>query len=137
MKQIKSLQFNNDFIKAVRIEGWGKTRFGWYLGYYGGLWHKKESALNSTGSPLLLGEVAVDNTVIGKGERVSIPSAEKYLNIKEFTANDVGSQIKKRHIDVYTGEGLAAKELSYKVTGVHMVCTGSKVQAPVGELTSK
>jgi len=137
VERYKTLPFNSNFINAVQVEGWGKTRFGWYLGYYNGLWHKKESALNSVGQPLVIGTVAVDNEVIGKGERINIPAAEKHLDIKEFTANDVGSGVRKHHIDIYTGEGRAAKTLSYKVTGKHTVCMGIKNPAPVVELVSK
>ena len=36
----RSYSFNSDFIDDVKIEGAGKTRYEWYLGYWEGGWHK-------------------------------------------------------------------------------------------------
>jgi len=135
IRNFKSLTFNRDFIKAVELEGWGKTRFGWYLGYYGGQWHKKNSPLNSLGHPLTLGAVAVDNRVIAKNTSVQIPAIENLLDLEQFVAVDVGSSVKNRHIDVYVGESEKAKALSFKVTGHHQVCfSAEKTKAPVVSL---
>jgi 3D (Asp-Asp-Asp) domain-containing protein len=122
IEQFKSTHFNTRFIKAVKMEGWGKTRFGWYLGYYNDLWHKRNTPLNSLGQPLTVGSVAVDNRIIGKGKRLHIPFVQGLLNVESFIANDVGSAIKKYHIDIYTGEGDQARLLTYKISGKQKVC---------------
>jgi len=122
VKNYKSLAFNKSFLKTIKTEGWGKTRFGWYLGFYSNQWHKSDSPLNSLGHPLKIGAIAVDNNFIAKNTLVSIPQIQTILGISQFHAVDVGSAIKKQHIDIYTGEGDKAKMLSYKVTGKHQVC---------------
>ena len=137
VEQLAILAFNINFINAVKVEGWGKTRFGWYLGYYGGRWHKRSSALNSIGKPLVIGAVAVDNDIIRKGERLNIPSIQQIMQVSEFVAVDVGSAVKNRHIDIYTGEGHSAKLMSYRVTGNHEVCRLKRKVAPVVDLSSK
>jgi len=131
IKNFKALKFNSDFINAVKLEGWGKTRFDWYLGYYGGQWHKENSPLNSLGLPLAIGAVAVDNQLIAKNTTLQIPAIEKIMDISHFQAVDVGSAIKRRHVDVYTGEGEKAKKRSFEVTGTHQVCFSAQAQAPV------
>lgn len=128
--------FSADFLKAVRIEGWGRTRFGWYLGYYSKQWHRSNKPLNAKGRPLLIGVVAVDNRVVAKGTQLSIPSLKSSFGFDQFVADDVGSGIKNRHIDVYTGEGKAAKEMTYKITGQQKVClVVTEKKAPVVDLT--
>src|SRR5205807_1159559 len=50
--------FNADFLKTIFDddqgfgEGWGKTRFGWYLGNYRGGWHKSDAPLDANDKPL-------------------------------------------------------------------------------------
>lgn len=122
VKNHKSIKFNNKFLKTIRTEGWGKTRFGWYLGYYSNQWHKSNFPLNAMGYPLKIGAIAVDNNLIAKNTLVNIPSIQNILAINQFHAVDVGSAIKKQHIDIYTGEGDHAKKLSYRITGKHQVC---------------
>lgn len=104
-----------DFVKAVRIQGWGKTRLGWYLGYYGGRWHKSDHPLDSRGNVLVVGVVAVDNRWVTKPE-LTIPSLEDVMPVSRFKTKDVGSAVKGKHVDVYTGEGEFAKSIAYQVT---------------------
>jgi 3D (Asp-Asp-Asp) domain-containing protein len=122
VKKHKSVKFNSKFLKTVKLEGWGKTRFGWYLGYYSNQWHKSNHPLNAMGHPLKIGAIAVDNNMINKNTLVNISSIQNVLGINQFHAVDVGSAIKNKHIDIYTGEGDNARKLSYKVTGKHQVC---------------
>ena len=122
IKDYKSINFNSGFLKAVKMEGWGKTRFGWYLGYYANQWHKEKSPLNALGLPLKVGAIAVDNKIISKSSTIKIPSMKTIFGLEEFKAVDVGSAIKNKHIDIYTGEGDDARKLSYKVSGQHQVC---------------
>jgi 3D (Asp-Asp-Asp) domain-containing protein len=135
--KVGQLSFSSKFIAAVKVEGWGKTRFGWYLGYYANRWHKSSTPLNAKGLPLEIGAVAVDNRVIKPGSRVSIPAIEKHIDRSVFIASDVGSGVKNRHVDVYTGEGNNARLKSYLVTGKHQVCTTAKNPAPVEEPSRK
>jgi len=74
------------------------------------------------GHPLKIGAIAVDNNIINKNTLVNISSIQNVLGINQFHAVDVGSAIKNKHIDIYTGEGDNARKLSYKVTGKHQVC---------------
>lgn len=128
-------KFDSSFLKKVKVEGWGKTRFGWYLGYYNNRWHRSNYPLNAKGKPLKLGMVAVDNKVIPKGQELVIPGIKSKLGIDTFIAEDVGSAIKAQHIDIYTGEGEKARLLSYDVTGEQMVCfTSNTTRVPVIEL---
>ena len=128
--------FGADFLKAVKMEGWGRTRFGWYLGYYSKQWHRSNKPLNAKGKPLVIGVVAVDNRVVSKGTQLSIPGLKSSFGIDQFVADDVGSGIKSRHVDVYTGEGNAAREMTYKITGRQKVClVAAESRAPVVDLT--
>ncbi|TLU65154.1 hypothetical protein FE810_09540 [Thalassotalea litorea] len=124
LKTGESHKFKVTFVNAVRIEGWGKTRFGWYLGYFSGNWHKSPAPLNSMGKTLNVGEVAVDTSLIPKQSTVFIPNVQPYLKRTIFIATDVGSAIKQKHVDVYTGEGEKAKLRTYSITGNHPVCFG-------------
>ncbi len=110
------------FLRDVRIEGWGKTRYGWYLGYYGKSWHSNIAALNTSGKPLTVGMVAVDPRIIPLSSRIRIPELSSLLGGEPLIASDVGVSVKKKHIDVYAGEGNKAKKLSYKITGQNSVC---------------
>ncbi len=127
--------FDANFLKAVKMEGWGRTRYGWYLGHYSNQWHRSANPLNSKGKPLMIGVVAVDNRVVSKGAHLIIPGLKSSFGFDQFVADDVGSGIKYRHIDVYTGEGKVAKQLTYQITGSQQVCL-VKVghAAPVVEL---
>ena len=122
VKGEKSFVFKEEFLNSVRLEGWGKTRYGWYLGYYSGQWHKSKDPLNALGLPLSVGAIAVDNSLISRNAVIKIPDMIDILGIEDFDAVDVGSAIKNKHIDIYTGEGDAARKLSYRVTGKRNVC---------------
>ncbi len=126
--------FNADFLKTVFDdnegfgEGWGKTRFGWYIGEYRGRWHKADAPLDANDKPLEPDTVAVDNHVIPTGSTVSIPDLPGDLGKLEFKSNDVGVSVHGKHIDVYTGEGRDARRRMYRFTyeeedkGLQRVC---------------
>jgi len=116
VKKVGKLKFDQDFIGQVKIEGWGKTRFGWYLGYYSNAWHKSPVPLDAKGGELILGTIATDPRLIASGQSVMIPGLHKHLHKKRFIAKDVGRNIRQRRIDVYTGEGRAAKQMAYRLT---------------------
>ncbi len=114
--------FSEAFLAAVKVEGWGKTRFGWYLGYYGNQWHRSAQPLDALGQTLNIGTVATDPMVVTTGSRVVIENMESSLPEHQFVARDVGALVKRNHIDVYTGEGEAAKHLTWQITGQRTVC---------------
>lgn len=119
IKNVGKFSFNRDFLKTVFDEdegwgeGWGKTRFGWYLGNYNGAWHKSNAPLDSNNSPLQVNSVAVDNSLIPYNSAVKIPDL---FGEKTFVANDVGVTVHGKHIDIYTGEGKNAEREMYLVT---------------------
>lgn len=107
--------FPKRFIDVVRMEGWGRTNEGWYLGYYGGRYHRESSPKDAAGRDLEVGFVAVDPRLIGRGTRLKVENVPEIAG-RIFTAKDVGGAINERHIDVYCGEGNAARLQTYRVT---------------------
>ena len=113
----------SEFLKTVMIEGWGKTRAGWYLGRFANKWHRSEHPLNALGKPLSTGSIATDSKVIPAGAILRIPSLPHTLKDQLYVSDDVGSAIKNMHIDVYTGEGKQAEKTTFEITGKdHTVC---------------
>jgi len=114
--------FNADFLNTIFSEnegfgeGWGKTRFGWYLGKYDGGWHKSDAPLDAHDKPLQPDTVAVDNAVIPAGSVVTIPDLPGDLGKLKFKSDDVGVSVHGKHIDVYTGEGSEARRRMYLFT---------------------
>jgi len=113
--------FDSTFLTAVKIEGWGKTNEGWYLGHYSSQWHKSIHPLDAKGNPLILSTIAADTSRIPFGREIYIPTLDASIE-QPFKVNDVGQAIKGKHIDIYTGEGKKAQLLTYKVTTKHQVC---------------
>lgn len=122
IKDVGEMSFNIDFLNTVFDEekgfgeGWGKTRFGWYLGNYNGAWHKSDAPLDANNSPLETNSVAVDNSIIPNGSIVKIPGLPGAFGKEKFIANDVGVTVHGKHIDVYTGEGKEAERQMNDVT---------------------
>lgn len=129
------ISFNRAFVEDTMLEGWGKTRFGWYLGYYNNQWHRSDNPLNSQGMPLTIGTIATDLSQVEPNSVVNIPEVEKILNVPQFIAQDVGRAIKDKKIDVYTGEGQQAKRLSIQITGKHSICIRNQNYAPVKKIS--
>lgn len=125
IKDVGHLFFNKEFIEEVQMEGWGKTRFGWYLGYFGKQFHKSQVPLDAKGKHLQLGTVAIDRKFLKMGNKISIPQVTHVVGVDWFVARDTGSAIKNKHIDVYTGEGHLAKRATWEVTGKKLVCIAS------------
>ena len=116
------------FLDAVKIEGWGKTKDGWYLGRFSNKWHKSKHPLNSLGKPLRTGSIATDKSVIPTGTSLTIPTLPNNLKHQRYVSDDVGSAIKNLHIDIYTGEGQQAEKMTYEITGKdHTVCRISSI----------
>lgn len=111
------------FLKAVKIEGWGKTKDGWYLGRFSNKWHRSQYPLNARGRPLQTGSIATDKNIIPSGSTLKIPSLPNNLKYQLYVSDDVGSAIKNTHIDIYTGEGRQAEKMTFEITGQdHTVC---------------
>ena len=114
--------FNAEFLKVVFDdnegfgEGWGKTRFGWYIGEYRGRWHKADAALDASDHPLQPDTVAVDRSVIPAGSTVTLPDLPGDLSKLTFKSTDVGVTVHGKHVDVYTGEGRDARRKMWRFT---------------------
>lgn len=114
--------FNAQFLKTIFDddlgygEGWGKTRFGWYLGNYNGGWHKADAPLDANDKPLQQDAVAVDRSVIPAGSTVTIPDLPGDLGKLVFKSTDVGVSVHGKHVDVYTGEGREARRKMWQFT---------------------
>src|SRR4051812_45229852 len=79
--------FPADFLDATKMEGWGQTRYGWFLGWSKHHWVKSQAPLNAHGQPLRIGSIAVDPAVIPNGSKVQIPSAPPPWNQQTFVAD--------------------------------------------------
>ncbi len=118
-----SYKFREDFIKEIKIEGWGKTISGQYLGWYGESFHLSEKPLDAAGNALEPSAVAVDPSVIPASSRLTIPSLPGPWDEIIFTGSDTGTAIIGKHIDVYTGEGKTSLDEAYRITGYgNIVC---------------
>ncbi len=119
---VGKMSFNAEFARVVFDEdegwgeGWGKTRFGWYLGNYNGKWHKADAPLDANNTALETNSVAVDNSLIPNDSIVKIPGLPGEFGKKSFIANDIGVTVHGKHIDVYTGEGKDAERMMNRVT---------------------
>ncbi|NOS62272.1 MAG: murein transglycosylase [Nitrosarchaeum sp.] len=113
----KAYSFKNDFVNEVKIQGWGKTISGEYLGSYDGKFHFNSIPLDSLGNNLAVGSIAVDPQIIKPGTKITIPTLLPPWNQTVFDSNDVGPAIIGKHIDVYTGEGVDARKEAFRITG--------------------
>lgn len=118
-----SRTFYSSFLSEVQTEGWGQTKSGDYVGYDGGVFTSSKSPLNSLDEPLRLGDVAVDFAVIPAGSNLTIPSIPAPWNTTKFVADDSGSGIVGKHVDVYAGLGSGAKQADDSLTSANQtVC---------------
>jgi len=109
-------QYRADFINDVRIEGWGRTLQGDYLGWYNNEYHLGSMPLDYFGNRLEVGTVAVDPLIIKPKSELYSPSLQSPWDSLVFLATDSGPGVKGKHIDVFTGEGLEAKFETNKIT---------------------
>ena len=109
--------YNTAFLKEVQTEGWGKTKQGNYIGWYDNSWHLSSQALDAYDKPLTSHTVAVDPSLIGSGQHITIPTLLGTFGTMTFDTSDVGPDIIGKHIDVFNGEGKVAEALTYKITG--------------------
>jgi 3D (Asp-Asp-Asp) domain-containing protein len=112
-----SYKYREDFVQEIKIEGWGKTISGEYLGWYGESFHLSKKPLDAAGNSLETSMIAVDPSVIPTNYRLTIPSLPDPWDGVVFTGSDTGTAIIGKHIDVYTGEGKTALYEAYRITG--------------------
>ncbi len=110
-------EFRQDFVDAIKIEGWGKTLSGDYLGWYDNSFHINETALDQNGQPLVAGMIAVDNIIIDRETELIISTLPEPWNEIILISADEGPAIKGKHIDLFTGEGKLAENETFRVTG--------------------
>lgn len=110
-------EFRQDFVNKVMVNGWGKTLAGDYLGWFDNSFHLDSNALDSEGNVLVVGIVAVDLTIIEPNSSLIIPTLPDPWNKVIFQSSDVGDSIIGKHIDVFTGEGAAAEQETFQITG--------------------
>jgi len=119
---VKEFYFS-DFLEAVKIEGWGRTNAGTYLGWYHGAFTMSDTYLDAHDNNLIVGMVAVDDLVIEHGTELTIPTLPEPWNDMVFSGLDEGPSINGKHIDVFTGEGLNAENETFRITGYNnQVC---------------
>jgi 3D (Asp-Asp-Asp) domain-containing protein len=117
VERVGDLTFSQKFLSETRTEGWGITRFGWALGYYSGGWHRSDAgALDASGKPLVVGDIAIDRSVIPRGAEVKIATLPNPWSSKTFRATDIGVGITGQHIDVFTGTGSSAEQETFRIT---------------------
>lgn len=115
--------FKSDFVEEVKTEGWGKTLDGNYIGWYQNEFHLSDYPLDYEGDKLELKTVAADLSVLSLGSQITIPNLPKPWNSYTYTVSDIGPSITGKHIDVYTGEGMTAKDSTEQITSRdQMVC---------------
>lgn len=105
-------KYRSDFLNDVKMEGYGKTESGSYIGYFSGKYSKSDKPLSCTGTGLKKEKtVAVDNTIIPRYKDNGIWQRAT-LSIHGLPyyrcAEDNGGGITGYHIDVYAGVGKKA-----------------------------
>lgn len=118
----EEIKVNETFEADVAVQAWGKLRDGRYVGYWDGTWQVfAKVPLDSQGNELSADisdtSVAVDLEAIPYGRELSIPTLPGEWGRHRYIAQDVGPAIVGKHIDVYTGEGVAAREDAFFLTG--------------------
>lgn len=109
--------FPIDFLNEVKIQGWGKTVSGNFLGWDEQKFYFNSVPLDAHDNELIIGTVAVDPEIIKKNSKITLPNSPSPWNKITFNSNDVGPAIIGKHIDVYTGVGLDARKEAFRITG--------------------
>lgn len=126
-----NVSFSQNFLNETHTEGWGITRFGWALGFYSGAWHRSDAGpLDASGNLLADGAIAVDRSVIPAGSQVQVSTLPSPWGAKTFRATDTGRNITGKHIDVFTGTGVAAQQETFRITSTgNRLCFASSAAA--------
>jgi hypothetical protein len=120
------VMLNRQFMRHVNIEGMGYTRFGWVIaGQHAGNYTKApfpEDSMNPPGRLRVGYSIATDRSVIPALKYVTIPTLPAPFNEYKYRSVDIGvfasgkPDIKGKHIDVFTGDGLEGQSWAQKVT---------------------
>ena len=105
-----------DFLEAVTMEGWGRTNSGNYLGWYNDAFTISDRYLDAYDTDLIVGMIAVNDSVIKHGSELTIPTLPEPWNDMVFSGSDEGPSINGKHIDVFTGEGIDAENETFRST---------------------
>ena len=117
----KTYMLKEDFIKAAKMEGDGKTEEGWILNCCP--WHRATKIIGSCNKELFPLQAVARDKKYRCGTVFKINTA--YLKGKTFLGLDTGGAITGKHLDVFCGFGNSAKEITYKVTDNNAeVCVG-------------
>lgn len=115
--------FYKGFVDQVMVQGSGKTVAGDYLGHWGGAFHVSSQPGTSSGLLAQVGRVATDTDLVPYFTKMAIPLLPEPWNEMVFTAADTGPGVIGKHVDIYTGLGLDAREEAFRITGTdQMVC---------------
>jgi 3D (Asp-Asp-Asp) domain-containing protein len=113
----------------VLVEGAGLTHYGWWIANFDGEWQRIPFAEDALGGQLKVGSVATDPAVIPLGTSgITIPTIPSPWNMQVFKSVDTGggphgNDVTGKHIDVFTGDGKAAEQETFRITGRnHTVC---------------
>jgi 3D (Asp-Asp-Asp) domain-containing protein len=109
--------FDSEFLDSVRRNGAGKTNEGWYLKYWDGQYYVRELSTTWDETPTAVGDIATDQELIPTGTTgITVPTLPSPWNQQVYKASDIGSAITDKHIDVFTGEGSAARSETFRIT---------------------
>eukprot|EP00826_Nyctotherus_ovalis_P047341 TRINITY_DN5433_c0_g1_i5.p1 TRINITY_DN5433_c0_g1~~TRINITY_DN5433_c0_g1_i5.p1 ORF type:complete len:186 (-),score=25.84 TRINITY_DN5433_c0_g1_i5:190-747(-) len=109
----RTYRLKKSFVRAVRMEGDGKTEEGWILNCCP--WSRATKIIGSCNRELhTLRAVARDPKLMRCGTPLQIKTP--ILSGKTFLALDTGGAIRGKHLDVFCGFGQKGKALSHKVT---------------------
>ena len=120
------VMLNTKFMRHVNIERMGYTRFGWVIaGQHAGNYTQvpfPEDSMNPPGRLRVGYSIATDRSVIPALTYVTIPTLPAPFNEYKYRSVDIGvfasgkPDIKEKHIDVFTGDGLEGQSWAQKVT---------------------
>lgn len=137
-------QFRSTFLKEIAVQGSGKTNDNkilqsWkddYISPNGGktrFYHYGKCAVTFSGACLPLttsslnervimvavtaGKTDMEKGVISHGTLLHIPDIPSPWNARTYWATDIG-EWNDKHIDVFTGYGIAARDMAFKITKI-------------------
>ena len=129
--------FIKSFLESVLVEGAGLTHYGWWIANFDGEWQKVPFAEDALGGQLEIGSVATDPDVIPLGTSgIAIPTLPSPWNTQQFKSVDTGGgpngdDVTGKHIDVFTGDGKAAEQETFRITGKNnTVCISNTSPLP-------
>ena len=108
----ETYHFKEDFVKAVKMEGDGKSEYGWYLHC---CWSKASSIIGACGKELIPMKSVARDTAMMKCE-TTLEIRTPLLQGKTFVAHDTGGAIKGKHLDVFCGYGEEGRKMADKIT---------------------